>query len=78
MPAELKMLMRHADVETTMKYYVDIDSDHISAELWARFSEHKSTIMNQGTSALSRLDIGVRWAFLPVKTQSDKNVQPTF
>ena len=24
------------------------------------------------------VDFGVRWAFLPVKTQSDKNVQPTF
>jgi len=42
MPAELKMLMRHADVETTMKYYVDIDSDHISAGLWARFSNEKT------------------------------------
>ncbi len=39
MPAELKMLMRHADVETTMKYYVDIDSDHIAAGLWERFSQ---------------------------------------
>jgi|GEM_PF-3961453 len=28
--------------------------------------------------ALSMVDFGVRWAFLPVKTQSDKNVQPTF
>jgi hypothetical protein len=36
------MLMRHADVETTMKYYVDIDSDHISAGLWARFSNEKT------------------------------------
>jgi integrase len=38
MPAELMMLMRHADVETTMKYYVDIDSDNVAAGLWARFS----------------------------------------
>lgn len=38
MPAELKMLMRYADIETTMKYYVDIDSDNIAAGLWARFS----------------------------------------
>ena len=26
----------------------------------------------------NRLDFGVRWAFLPVKTRSDMNVQPTF
>jgi len=28
--------------------------------------------------ALSMVEFGVRWAFFPVKTQSDKNVQPTF
>lgn len=38
MPAELKLLMRHASIETTMKYYVGIEADDIAAGLWARFS----------------------------------------
>ena len=32
---------------------------------------------NQG-SASSSLNSGVGWAFLPVESRSDKNVQPTF
>jgi integrase len=38
MPAELKLLMRHASIETTMKYYVGIEADDIAAGLWARFN----------------------------------------
>ena len=53
MPAELKMLMRHADVETTMKYYVDIDSDHIAAELWARFGKDKTAPENTDLGTVS-------------------------
>ncbi len=46
------LLMRHADVETTMKYYVDIDSDHISAELWARFGNDKTVPENTGSGTV--------------------------
>ena len=35
MPAMLKTLMRHASVETTMKYYVDQQADDVAAQLWA-------------------------------------------
>lgn len=56
MPAELKMLMRHADVETTMKYYVDIDSEHIAAGLWARFS--RATIAESEVSNTTRQATG--------------------
>ncbi|MEJ7594600.1 MAG: tyrosine-type recombinase/integrase [Planctomycetaceae bacterium] len=38
MPAELKLLMRHASIDTTMKYYVGIEADDIAAGLWARFN----------------------------------------
>jgi len=31
----LQRLMRHADITTTMRYYVQIDADEIAAELWA-------------------------------------------
>lgn len=33
-PAVLMALMRHETVETTMRYYVDLDADDIAAELW--------------------------------------------
>ena len=42
MPAVLKMLMRHASIDTTMKYYVNIDSDHIAVELWVKFGKDKT------------------------------------
>ena len=36
-PAVLKRLMRHSDINTTMGYYVDLDSDDIAAELWQSY-----------------------------------------
>lgn len=33
-PTTLQKLMRHAFLETTMRYYVEIDADEIAAELW--------------------------------------------
>jgi integrase len=35
MPAVLKRLMRHADIGTTMGYYVDLDADDMADDLWA-------------------------------------------
>lgn len=35
MPAVLQRLMRHESIETTMKYYVDLDADELADELWA-------------------------------------------
>lgn len=32
-PATLQLLMRHASIETTMKYYVDLDADDVGDEL---------------------------------------------
>ncbi len=34
-PAILQKLMRHASVNTTMSYYVDLDVDEMADELWA-------------------------------------------
>ena len=34
--AQLRKLMRHADVQTTMKFYVDHDADELAAKLWER------------------------------------------
>jgi len=35
MPAVLLRLMRHADISTTMGYYVDLDAGDLSVQLWA-------------------------------------------
>jgi integrase len=35
MPAVLQRLMRHANITTTMKYYVTLDADELADELWA-------------------------------------------
>ena len=35
MPAVLQRLMRHASINTTMRYYVGIEADDVAAELWA-------------------------------------------
>ena len=34
MPVMLQRLMRHASIETTMRYYVEHNADDISADLW--------------------------------------------
>jgi integrase len=34
-PATLQLMMRHADIKTTLDYYVDQDADEVAAELWA-------------------------------------------
>ena len=36
MPAVLRKLMRHANVQTTMQYYVDLDVDEMADDLWAK------------------------------------------
>lgn len=43
MPAELKDLMRHANIETTMKYYVSQCADDKAASLYARFGNNYGT-----------------------------------
>ena len=37
MPPVLKKLMRHADISTTLKYYVTLDSDDLGQKLWKQF-----------------------------------------
>jgi len=36
MPATLKLLMRHSSVDTTMRYYVEMDADDVAADLWTQ------------------------------------------
>ena len=37
MPAVLKRRMRHSSVNTTLAYYVDLDTAEVADELWAKF-----------------------------------------
>ena len=34
MPTVLQKLMRHDSIETTLRYYVDLDADEMAEELW--------------------------------------------
>ncbi len=43
MPATLRGLMRHENIETTMRYYVDLEADDVAEELWAN---HEAAIGN--------------------------------
>ena len=36
MPAILRKLMRHANVQTTMQFYVDLDVDEMADDLWTK------------------------------------------
>ena len=42
MPAVLQRLMRHADIQTTMSYYVNIDATDIADGLWAAHEQEKT------------------------------------
>ena len=46
MPAVLQRLMRHAQIATTMKYYVTMDADSVADELWGRKWEAGNTFGN--------------------------------
>ena len=46
MPATLQRLMRHANITTTMKYYVQIGADDVAAELWAKHPAAGNTFGN--------------------------------
>ncbi len=39
MPAVLRRLMRHKDISTTLKYYVDQDAEDIAADLWKAYRQ---------------------------------------
>ena len=51
MPIDLKALMRHADINTTLKYYVSSDSDTLSARIWAKMADAESTAATDSSAA---------------------------
>jgi len=67
MPAVLQKLMRHASIETTMRYYVDLDADELAEDLWQlhrRIEQaHGSfnTFVNSGPERAPDSDGGAEW-----------------
>ncbi|MBC7856301.1 MAG: site-specific integrase, partial [Pirellulaceae bacterium] len=49
MPVTLKRLMRHADITTTLKFYVDHDAEKIADELWQQFPAAKGNTSGNTT-----------------------------
>ena len=43
MPTVLRELMRHADINTTMRYYVGVNADATADELWRVAGESRQT-----------------------------------
>lgn len=54
MPATLKLLMRHASIETTMRYYVDIQADDLADELWNQFGPPINTLINSPSETVDQ------------------------
>ena len=48
MPAVLKRLMRHSTIQTTMSYYVDLDSADVADQLWASWGNTPTEGNNPG------------------------------
>ena len=46
MPMVLQKLMRHDSIETTMRYYVDLDVDDMAEELWKAETRAINTFIN--------------------------------
>ncbi|MBT6157398.1 MAG: site-specific integrase [Planctomycetaceae bacterium] len=49
-PATLQLLMRHADIKTTMAYYVAQDTDDVSDELWQEHAKSGVSGNNPGNT----------------------------
>jgi len=50
MPVDLKELMRHRDIKTTMKYYVGINAKSVADTLWAAAEARIGTPPHTGGS----------------------------
>jgi integrase len=50
MPAVLQKIMRHANITTTMRYYVDLDANDVASDLWKGFGGQEGTVL--GTMAI--------------------------
>ncbi len=63
-PAILQKLMRHASIQTTMGYYVDLDVDEMADELWAS---------HPATAAVSPPESNISGNIGPKSAQDDES-----
>ncbi len=63
-PAILQKLMRHASIQTTMGYYVDLDVDEMADELWAS---------HPATAAVSLLSGNISGNLCPYSAKNDES-----
>ena len=56
MPATLQRLMRHANIGTTMTFYVGINADDIADELWEKFGNTSGNISQENEKGQVRPD----------------------
>jgi len=45
MPAVLQKFMRHESIETTMRYYVDLDTGELAEDLWRQHEAETGTVL---------------------------------
>jgi len=62
MPAVLQQLMRHEDIQTTLKYYVGQDAEAMAQKLWA---SHVGTLVDTTTASETSVSEN------PLKTSGD-------
>jgi hypothetical protein len=53
-PAVLQRLMRHANIATTMGYYVALDSADVADDLWTRFGTTEDNISGNSSPETSK------------------------
>ena len=80
MPAELRELMRHADIGTTMQFYVGRDAETTADALWAAYREVGNTL---GNTRQKLVEVGDQDATQTIRVQGfvkharqDSNLQP--
>jgi integrase len=59
MPAVLRRLMRHKDIDTTLKYYIDQDVEDIAADLWAAYKKSSTSNTHGNTTQEKPLNSAV-------------------
>ena len=54
MPAMLQQLMRHEDIQTTMRYYVDLNAEETADAVWAAVERLGDTNLSENHQGATR------------------------
>lgn len=50
-PATLQLLMRHASIDTTLRFYVALGADDVAGELWAAVGNSSGNTPSNGATS---------------------------